>query len=279
VRFPANHHDRRSFLGMLSVGLAVTISGCSTSTAKTPSNPAQPPQAAPLPATPPAPVSNQRLPAIPPPHPGRPTIIDHGSKAANKICLTVDDGDDADVVAGYVQFAQKTGIHLTFSPNGTYGHSWSPHAETLKPLIANGQVQLENHTYSHLDLRKMTDKQITAELERNEEWIQRTFGVTTRPYYRPPFGFHNEHIDGVAANLGYTRVMMWNGSYGDSEVITPQYLMSQAAKYLEPGVIVLGHANHPAILGLFDQIAELIRQRDLTPATLDEMFGTSRATG
>ncbi len=73
--------------------------------------------------------------------------------------------------------------------------------------------------------------------------------------------------------------MLWDGSYSDSEVITPQFLMTQAQKYLKPGVIMLGHANHPTVLSLFDQIMDLIRQRGLEPVTMDEMFGTSRATG
>jgi hypothetical protein len=73
--------------------------------------------------------------------------------------------------------------------------------------------------------------------------------------------------------------VLWDGSYSDSEVITPQFLMSQAQKYLKPGVIMLGHANHPTVLGLFDQIMDLIKQRRLQPVTMDEMFGTSRATG
>jgi hypothetical protein len=33
------------------------------------------------------------------------------------------------------------------------------------------------------------------------------------------------------------------------------------------------------VLGLFDEILALIKQRNLTPVTMDEMFGTSRATG
>jgi peptidoglycan/xylan/chitin deacetylase (PgdA/CDA1 family) len=265
---------------MLTVGLAVTLTGCgSDSTSTTPP--------VPIPTTPGGldgtpnvvPVATRPLPPIPPPHPGPSMKIDHAPTAGRRICLTVDDGDNPAVVAGYVNFAQRTGIHLTFSPNGTYAHSWAPHADVLKPLIASDQVQIMNHTFSHHDLRKMTDAQITAELERNDEWVQRTFGITTRPYYRPPFGFHNAHIDGVAGNLGYTRVMMWNGSYSDSEIITPQFLMQMAQQYLQPGVIMLGHANHPTVLGLFDQLGALIKQRDLTPVTLDEMFGTNRATG
>jgi hypothetical protein len=33
------------------------------------------------------------------------------------------------------------------------------------------------------------------------------------------------------------------------------------------------------VLGLFDQLQAIISDRHLEPATLDEMFGTSRATG
>ncbi len=264
---------------MLSVGLAVTVAGCgSSSDAGKNTNNGQsnaPNTSGATSSEAPA----KPLPPIPPPHPGPTQKIDHGISGSNKICLTVDDGYCAGCVAGYVDFAKQSGVHLTFSPNGTYGHCWAPHADVIKPLIERNQVQIMNHTFSHLDLNKMTDAQITTELERNDEWVQQNFGITTRPYYRPPYGFHNEHVDGVAANLGYTRTVLWNGSYSDSEVITPDFLMQMAQQYLKPGVIMLGHANHPTVLSLFPQIMDLIKQRQLTPVTLDEMFGTSRATG
>lgn len=232
------------------------------------------------PTSPPrAPIALGPLGPIPAPRPGPSETIRNGLPGTNHICLTVDDGFNADCVRGYVEFAQRTGIHLTFSPNGIYDREWSPHAGVLRPLIERGQVQIINHTFDHRDLRKLPDAQIAAELERNDEWVVRVFGITTRPYYRPPFGFHNPHIDGVAASLGYTRAVLWNGSYSDSSLITPQFLMDQARKYLKPGAIMLGHANHPTVLGLFNQITDLIRQRQLEPITLDEMFGTSRATG
>jgi peptidoglycan/xylan/chitin deacetylase (PgdA/CDA1 family) len=277
VSCPAHRHDRRTFIGLLGIGLAATIAGCSTST---PTSTA-PPNAAPTltPAHGPGLLPAEPLPPIPPPHPGTSTTISRGIAATNKICLTVDDGYCVDCVTGYVDFVQRSGIHLTFSPNGTYSHCWAPHADVIRPLLERRQVQIINHTFNHKDLRRMTDQQVTAELERNEEWVNTTFGITTRPYYRPPYGFHNKHVDGLAANLGYTKAVMWDGSYSDSEVITPAFLMSQAEKYLKPGVIMLGHANHPTVLGLFDQIMTLINHRNLTPVTMDEMFGTSRATG
>lgn len=208
-----------------------------------------------------------------PPQPSGPThVLTKGPPGTRQIALTVDDGYSNEVVAGYVDLAIRTGIHLTFSPNGLYAHAWQPHAKQIKPLVERGQIQIINHTFNHTDLRKLTDAQIRDELERNDTWVTKTFGADTRPYYRPPFGFHNPHIDGIANELGYRNTVLWNGSYGDSSALTPQYLMEQAQKYLKPGVIMLGHANHPTILGEFNQITELIRQRNLTPVTLTEMF-------
>lgn len=267
MREPQGPIERRVFFGLLALGVASTVAGCSSGTTGTPSTPGTPEQAPP-----------EETPGEDPEIPvnggssGATRVLTKGPATGNQIALTVDDGYNDEVVAGYVAFAQRTGIHLTFSPNGCYAHAWAPHANTLKPLIEAGQVQIINHTFTHHDLRKMSDAQIGAELNRNDEWVNTTFGTRTTPYYRPPFGFHNAHIDGVAAELGYRNTVLWNGSYGDSKLVTPDYLMSQARKYLQPGTIMLGHANHPTVLGLFDQIADLIRQRQLTPVTLEEMF-------
>jgi peptidoglycan/xylan/chitin deacetylase (PgdA/CDA1 family) len=281
VRCPAKDHDRRTFLGLLGVGLAATIAGCSTSgtpvganSGPTPDNTDGGPAGSGGP-----PGDDGSLPPVPSSKPGPNTVLSHGPAGNRKIALTVDDGFCANCVAGYVQFAKTSGVHLTFSPNGTYAASWQPHADMLRPLIEAGQVQIMNHTFSHANLSKLADAQIKAELERNDEWVSKHFGITTRPYYRPPYGFHNQHVDGVAGELGYTRTVLWNGSYSDSELITPQFLMTEAEKYLQPGAIMLGHANHPTVLGLFDQIVEVIKSRQLNPVTLDEMFGTSRASG
>jgi peptidoglycan/xylan/chitin deacetylase (PgdA/CDA1 family) len=274
---------RRHFLAMLGLGAAAALSACTTSTGNGPSGAtggAGGAGAKGQGATTTAPRAKVvRLDSFPPPQPGRPQTITHAPAPTQQIALTIDDGYCKDCVDAYVAFAQRTGIHITFSPNGTYAPLWQPHASVLRPLIEAGQVQIGNHTFSHANLSNLPSARVQAELERNESWIESTFGITSRPWFRPPFGFHNQRVDTVAGQLGYTHVLMWNGSFGDSVALTPQALMVQANKDLKSGTIMLGHANHPTVIGLFGQIQDLMASRGLQPATLDEMFGTSRATG
>jgi peptidoglycan/xylan/chitin deacetylase (PgdA/CDA1 family) len=268
--------DRRALLSLLGIGAAHALVGCASE---------RHPRAASHPAAGAAgdgssEPSAAAAPPIPPPHPGPPSVVSRDPRRTQRIALTIDDGDDPDTVAGYVEFAQRSKIPITFSPNGCYQAIWNRHAAALRPLVEAGQVQIGNHTFSHKNLLgRRTDADIRADVEKNEEWIQATFGITSRPWFRPPYGAHDEHVDGVVSELGYTKILMWNGSFGDSTLISPAQLLGLATQYLRPGTIMIGHANHKTVLGLFANIEQLIEQRQLQPVTLDTMFGTSRAVG
>ncbi|MCU1346852.1 MAG: polysaccharide deacetylase [Acidimicrobiia bacterium] len=280
--------DRREFVAALSAGLALALVGCSKASSAASPFTSDPVTTAP-PGTPAAPVVAFVPPEttttevggvgpIPGPRPGPAKVISHGPLASNQIALTVDDGTDDATVAGYIDFAIRSGIHLTFCPNGTYG-SWTHQAPRLRPLIESGQVQIANHTWAHADLRRLSDAKVKDQINHNEHWIQQTFGITARPWFRPPFGFHDARIDAIAGGLGYTNVLMWNGTFGDSGLIPAATLMGLADQWAKSGTIMLGHANHPTVLGLFDQLEALMASRNLRPVTLDEMFGTSRRHG
>lgn len=256
--------DRRTFFGILGVGLATVMNGYGSRPAGTVLAAQQPSTD---PSAPPAPPGDTQDKSV---------VLRQGPQGTQQIALTVDDGYCTDCVTGYVAFAQNTGIHITFSPNGTYNHTWAPHAPVLRPLIEAGQVQIINHTFSHPYLTRISASRIQTELEQNEQWIIQNFGTTARPYFRPPYGAHNPAVDDVAAKTGFNRVVLWNGTLGDTTTVSPEFLMSQARQYMNPGTIMLGHANHPTVLGLFDELMQLIRDRALQPVTLDEMFGTRR---
>jgi peptidoglycan/xylan/chitin deacetylase (PgdA/CDA1 family) len=276
---------RRRFLALMASGLAVALAGCAP--AVRPSRRDVTRRSAPVPVAEPAPAVAEpdagpplELGEMPPPHPGASQVISSGPSADRQVALTIDDGYCGDCIAQYVEFARTSGIHITFNPNGIYNHLWTPGiVADVRQMVADKQVQIGNHTWSHANLLPLSNRAVTTEIARNEDWIGQTFGITARPWFRPPFGYYDRRIEDPAAEIGYTRILMWNGTFGDATPESPQELMRLAEQYLQPGKIVLGHINHPAILSLFGQIQSIIASRNLDPVTLDEMFGTSRAVG
>jgi peptidoglycan/xylan/chitin deacetylase (PgdA/CDA1 family) len=183
----------------------------------------------------------------------------------------VDDGADADVVGGYARFARDSGIRMTFFVTGGFP-GWTEHAAVLRPLVDSGQVQLGNHTWTHPWLTRIGSAAVARELNRNRMFLKNTFGVDATPFYRPPYGAHDETVDAVAADLGYRAVTMWYGSLSDSGLVTQDYIVKMAHLYFKPQALVIGHANHPPVTHVYPQLLDIIKARKLRTVTLNDVF-------
>ena len=273
--------NRRRFLGALS---AAVLGGAGVGPGVLGGPPQTPKAAAAAVASPPragakfAPAAQSPPPALLPPPalsarialPGG-GVLDKLPGEGNLLALTVDDGVDTDVVRLYTQFAKDTGVRLTYFVNGTYS-SWTDNLALLRPLVESGQVQLGNHTWSHPDLTRVPASRVAQQISRNEAFLKTTFGVDARPYFRPPYGRHNSTVDAVAADLGYAAITLWSGSLADSTVITEDCIVQRAQRAFTGQSIVLGHLNHPPVTHVYEQLRDLIRERNLRTVTLNDVF-------
>lgn len=160
------------------------------------------------------------------------------------LALTVDDGVSSDVVRAYTQFAKDTGVRLTYFVNGTY-RSWTDHADLLRPLVDDGRVQLANHTWSHPMLTRLPLAEVAEQFRRNHDFLWRTYGVDPRPYFRPPYGAHNAHVDKVAGELGYTVNTLWSGTLEDQVAVPASEVVAMAERYFHPQTIVIAISTTP----------------------------------
>ena len=225
-------------------------------------------------------VRNLVPPPPPPPHFGVPTLDRFSSPGGvisglpgdgNLLALTVDDGASSEVIGAYAKFCADYGMRVTFFLNGSFS-GWSEQAAALAPLIANGQVQLANHTWSHADLLTLDDAAIQDELLTNDDYIRNTFGVEAKPYFRPPYGRHDARVDAAAAAVGYTVPVLWYGSLSDSTELPPEVVLQCAIDWFLPQHLVIGHANYLPVTTIFPQLAQLIADRGLQPVTLDDVW-------
>ena len=188
------------------------------------------------------------------------------------IAWTVDDGADPEVVRAYAEFSRRTGTRLTFFINGQYP-AFRQHRDLLLPLVKSGQLQIANHTYSHAALTSLTDEQIIQELTRNDEEIVRLFGVSSKPYFRPPYGYYDARVLAAAASCGFTRPVLWYGSLADSSNISSAEVYAYAEKYALAQHIVIGHLNYRGVVSELDRIRALLDRRGLTTATIRDYYG------
>ncbi len=257
--------DRRCFLLSLAAATLAGLTGCGQSSAKHP--------------------PSHREPSLPPLLTGAPLltkvapapVIEGLPGAGRELAWTVDDGADSAVLGAYLDFLNSTGLRLTFFVTGSYS-SWTEHAGALRPLVESGQVQLGNHTWTHPDLSTLPDSQISVELARTDRFIRDTFGVSARPFLRPPYGSHDARTDRIAADHGYDVITMWYGSLGDSAVLTPAQVLANGRQWMTAQRIVIGHANHPAVTHVYGQLVDLIRARRLHAVTLNDVFAARPAT-
>ena len=187
------------------------------------------------------------------------------------MAITIDDGVDSSVVDAYLDFAKDSGVRLTFFVTGCYP-SWTDNREKMRPLVESGQIQLANHTWTHPDLTTLSEGGIIDELTQCENLLRNTYGVTGAPFIRPPYGGRSSYTDSVCAKIGYTTTTMWYGSFGDSGQLTPEVLLGEAQKWLLAQHIVIGHANFPTVTSVYGQIIDILRQRSLQTATLDDVY-------
>jgi len=251
--------DRRRFLSALALGTMTALTACDATVRREPARAAVPA------------AGGDAAPLLVSAGHGQARVLDRLVGTGHRLALTVDDGVSSDVLAAYVEFVRRTGIRMTFFVNGVYD-SWTRVRADLKPMVESGQVQLANHTWDHPSITGLSDSEIVQQLRRTEQFLSNTYGVVGAPYFLPPYGHHDARTDKVTGELGFDRTVLWWGSLGDAVPLSGSQILALARQWLVAERIVIGHANHPGVTTVFDQLIELIRSRRLRTVTLHDVF-------
>jgi peptidoglycan/xylan/chitin deacetylase (PgdA/CDA1 family) len=259
--------DRRRFLVLLAAGLGAAAAGRGAGHPGS-GEPVDAGAVAPAPSAAGVPVRTKPSPPVPAPH-----VVTALPGAGSSLALTIDDGVSTEVVAAYATLAADTGIRLTFFPNGCY-RSWTDNAPALRRLVDSGQVAMGNHTWSHPDVTTLSDADLVEQISRNRDFLRNTFGVRDTPFFRPPYGAHDERTDRIAAEQGHPTIALWNGTLGDDRLISGAELLRYARHWFAAQSIVIGHANHLPVTTVYGQLLDLLAERGLHTVTLADAWPT-----
>jgi len=188
-----------------------------------------------------------------------------------RLAWTVDDGCSSESVRRYTELAIEKDLRFTFFVYAAMA-PWTQNAKLLKPLVESGQIQLGNHTLHHPDLTKLSYAQVQKELMGCHNFMEKTYGIDARPYFRAPYGAINRKVRQAAADIGYTVPVAWSGSLADAGKTKSTRLLFHAEQSMVDQGIVLGHANNLVASENFDSLLKIVSDRNLSLVTLDDVF-------
>lgn len=191
--------------------------------------------------------------------------------SVKRIAWTVDDGASTAGVRDYLDFMDRYDLRMTFFINSSYP-AWRKNRRQIQELVDRGNLQLANHTHSHPSMTRLSSDGIKRELRSCHRFIEDNFGVSAKPYYRPPYGRIDSRVMSVAEDIGYSSPIMWSGSLGDSSSQRKQYILQLGNKWIQDRTILLDHFNDRTPKYVFKQLVKYLKRRELMTVTLDDVY-------
>src|SRR3972149_1056132 len=146
----------------------------------------------------------------PPAHAAK--VVYFGPRDVKAVALTFDTGVGSAHMPEVLDILKERGKLATFGVTGEWAVT---NPDLLKRMIAEGHA-IVNHSWSHTSFTgedtetpPLTEEQIRDELRRTEDKILEVAGVSTKPYFRPPYGDYDSRVNKIASEEGNEYNVLW----------------------------------------------------------------------
>ncbi len=197
------------------------------------------------------------------------TRVDTGGEKL--VALTFDDGPDPRFTPQVLDILKIYKIHATFF---VLGESVEAHPEIVVRQMLEGH-EIENHTYTHADLRLLNNYSTEEEIKKTGEVIRR---LTHRQpvYFRPPRKMFRKETVEITGKNGYEMVL-WTVCVENHATPTPEEMAQRVIKGAKPGMIILTHdgvLDRSKSVKALPILIEGLQKKGYRFVTLDELIQT-----
>lgn len=194
-----------------------------------------------------------------------------GDTSEKKIYLTFDAGYENGYTEKILDTLKKTDVKATFF---LVGHYLKTVPELVERMVAEGHI-VGNHTYSHPDMSKISDKEsFQSELEEVEKLYNTITTKQMLRLYRPPQGKFSEENLRLANELGYTTVF-WSLAYLDwnnDDQPDPDAAIEKLNGRIHNGAVVLLHSTSKTNSEILEELINGWKEEGYVFGTLDEFL-------
>jgi peptidoglycan/xylan/chitin deacetylase (PgdA/CDA1 family) len=249
---------------------AIATAGFAAACASDGSGPAAAPATAVTTATsPPGPSPTPTAERVPPGTPVTAQAVANGPRDRNQVALTFhigphEAGQDISLAHQLLDDAARLGAPITVFAVG----QWLDEHADLVPAILRPGNELDNHTFTHPTLTRLTASQVAQEIVGCRDVLARLAPAQGR-YFRPSgTSTATPLIIEQAGAAGYPTVVDYDVDPLDYTSPGADVVVSRVRAGTRPGSIVSMHFGYPGTVTAFPRIIANLRAAGLTPVTV-----------
>lgn len=194
------------------------------------------------------------------------TKVDTSEKV---VALTFDAGSDRGFATEILDTLAANGIKASFGMTGAWAES---NPDLLRRMADEGHA-LINHTYNHPHMETLSGEERLAQLQKAETVIMDIVGVSTKPYFRPPYGSYNNQVLIDVGSAGYRYSVMWTVDCLGWKGLPASEVVARCRDALQPGAILLMHVGAASTdYSALEDIIAIIDESGYRYATISELL-------
>ncbi|MGI9117372.1 MAG: polysaccharide deacetylase family protein, partial [Gaiellales bacterium] len=190
--------------------------------------------------------------------------------AGNVIGLSFDDCVSQRDMLAIINAFKAAKAHTTFFCNGVNVRS---NQSAARAALAAGDT-IGSHTWSHPQLPTLSYGEQASQIQGDiDVWWQVARAAPT-PFFRPPYGLHNNATLQAAGAEGFRWVILWDVDPSDYLDPPPSVLVDHVVTHARRGSIVVMHVNANTASAV-PALIRAVRAKGLEPKSMDELFGSA----
>jgi peptidoglycan/xylan/chitin deacetylase (PgdA/CDA1 family) len=198
--------------------------------------------------------------------------VSRGSASGRRVALTFDAGSGSTNTPAILDNLKAAGLHCTFFVTGQFAEG---NPAVMKRIAAEGH-EIGNHSYSHPRFTTIPAGEVSSQLARTEAAVKASARLTTKPYFRFPYGLGSDALIGQINSEGYLCVLWTVDTIDWDPATTDDAIRSRVKQRACPGAIVLMHADSPQEARVLPVVIGDLKAADYDIVTLSEVLEAQR---
>ncbi len=189
----------------------------------------------------------------------------HGDYRRREVALTFDDGPHREYTPQLLKILKRCKIKATFFVVGKMAEK---NSDLLRQQYQEGHC-IANHSYRHVDLTKIPDRDVEVEWLACNEVIKHILGIRAK-YCRPPGGNYDDPVIHAAMKYGLITIL-WTDDPGDYQEPGRDVIADRILSSIYNGGIILLHDGIQQTINILPGIIEHLKKQGYTFITIDQM--------